>query len=207
MRKELDYFYIENYYGGYQPWFKDFMMKMGGCAAVAACDSCIFLELYKEMNGLYPFQISKLTKEDYVQFGMLMKPYLRPRMGGVDRLELYTEGFGKYLAHQGVTGLAMEEYIGSQDWKEAAIKVQEQIDAGYLIPFLTLKHQDRAFKDYVWHWYLITGYKDQDERLMVKAVTYNSQKWLDFEKLWNTGYEKKGGMILYRLERNADGLL
>lgn len=200
MKKELPYFWIGNYYGGYQPWFKDFMMKIGGCAAVAACDSCIFLELHKGMQGLYPFAVSSLGKEEYIQFAMRMKPYLRPRLGGIDRLSIYTEGFGNYLYDQGVTGLVMEEYPGDRDWNAAAVKVQEQIDSGFLIPFLTLKHKDRTFKNYTWHWYLVTGYEWQSDRLMVKAVTYNCQKWLDFEKLWDTGYEKKGGMILYGIK-------
>ena len=31
MRKELEYFRIENAYGGSQDWFGDPMMKLGGC--------------------------------------------------------------------------------------------------------------------------------------------------------------------------------
>ena len=33
---------------------------------------------------------------------------------------------------------------------------------------------------------------------MVKAVTYGSFEWLDFAKLWNTGYDRKGGLVLLR---------
>ena len=35
-----------------------------------------------------------------------------------------------------------------------------------------------------------------DGRFMVKAVTYGSFEWLDFAKLWNTGYARKGGLVL-----------
>ena len=32
---------------------------------------------------------------------------------------------------------------------------------------------------------------------MVKAVTYGNYEWLDLKELWDTGYEKKGGLILF----------
>ena len=65
MKKELDYFRIGNTYGGNQDWFPDFMMKIGGCAALTACDSCICLDLYKGTT-LYPFDKQRLTKKDYI---------------------------------------------------------------------------------------------------------------------------------------------
>lgn len=46
MKKELDYFQVEHLYGGCQDWFTDPMMKMGGCAAIAACESCIYFDLH-----------------------------------------------------------------------------------------------------------------------------------------------------------------
>ena len=54
MKKELQYFKIEEAWGGSQEWFSDRMMRLGGCAAVTACDSCIFFDLYKGTD-LYPF--------------------------------------------------------------------------------------------------------------------------------------------------------
>ena len=32
------------------------------------------------------------------------------------------------------------------------------------------------------------------------AATYGAATRLDFEEMWDTGYEKKGGMVLYALE-------
>ena len=43
MKKELTYFNIEGEYGGNQNWFYDPMMRLGGCAAIATCDLCIYL--------------------------------------------------------------------------------------------------------------------------------------------------------------------
>lgn len=47
MKKELEYFYIEDSYGGNQEWFTDFMMNRGGCGALTACDTCLYLHLYQ----------------------------------------------------------------------------------------------------------------------------------------------------------------
>ena len=99
MKKELPYFKIEEARGGNQEWFPDRMMRLGGCAVVTACDSCIFFDLYKETH-LYPFDRKNITKADYIRFGMEMKPYLRPRWSGIDTLDIYMEGFGKYEKRQ-----------------------------------------------------------------------------------------------------------
>ena len=71
-------------------------------------------------------------------------------------------------------------------------------------PFLLLHHRNPAFENYEWHWFLLTGYDEKpDGRFMVKAVTYGSYEWLDFTKLWNTGYERKGGLVLLQ-ERESE---
>lgn len=56
MQKELDYFTIEHSYGGNQDWFWDPMMKIGGCAAVTACDSSIYFDCYKGPPGSIPMK-------------------------------------------------------------------------------------------------------------------------------------------------------
>ena len=70
------------------------------------------------------------------------------------------------------------------------------IDGGYPVPFLLLHHKNPALKDYVWHWFNLAGYEAAEEAFRVKAVTYGEAEWLDFAELWETGFEKKGGMIL-----------
>ena len=35
---------------------------------------------------------------------------------------------------------------------------------------------------------------------MAKAVTYGEWQWLDMDELWETGFEKKGGLILYDMD-------
>ena len=47
MKKELDFFRVGRAYGGNQDWFADPMMRLGGCAAVTACDSSIYFDRYR----------------------------------------------------------------------------------------------------------------------------------------------------------------
>ena len=68
MEKELDYFEIDGEFGGNQDWFRNVVMKMGGCAAATACDSCIYFSMHQGNEKLYPFDISNVTKEEYIHF-------------------------------------------------------------------------------------------------------------------------------------------
>lgn len=200
MKKELGHFRVDDCYGSCQDWFTDWWMKVGGCGAITACDSCVYLKRYKGLDRLYPFSPVAMVKSDYVRFAMEMKPFLRPRWHGIDKLYLYRQGFEAYLKRAGETRLTMEELPGTAPFAQAAAALTEQIDAGLPVPCLTLKHTNAEFADYVWHWYLLNGYeKTEDGRLLVRAVTYGKPRWLDFEGLWNTGCEPKGGLILYRL--------
>ena len=52
-------------------------------------------------------------------------------------------------------------------------------------------------EDYVWHWYIINGYEAFADSFMVKTVTYGTWRWFDLAVLWDTGYERKGGLILF----------
>lgn len=192
----MDYFQVENSYGGNQDWFSDLTMKMGGCAALAACESCIYLQKSKGIEGLYPFNVSNITKEDYIKFALKMKPYLKPRLSGIDKLEIYIEGFSNYLSDCG-RKVRMEPFSGTQNVVKAKRVLQEQIDQGFLVPCLMLQHKDPSMRNYDWHWFLLTGYETYENTCMVKAVTYGGYQWIDFDLLWDTGYVRKGGLILY----------
>lgn len=204
MKKELEYFMVGRHYGGCQDEFTDFMMKLGGCAAVAACDSCIYFDRYRGTRHLYPFDASQVTQSDYTNFSNIMKPYLRPRWSGVDRLELFIEGFGNYLSACGAP-IRMEAFPGEEPFERAKEALVRQIDGGFLVPCLLLNHADRAMEEYEWHWFLLTGYADYETDFLVKAVTYGEWEWLDFARLWDTGRKRRGGLILYSQEQGADG--
>lgn len=198
MRKELNYFMIEGSYGSNQDWFSNFLMKMGGCAAVTACDSCIYFAREFGKKELYPDDSANLTKDAFVSFGMKMKPYLKPRVGGVSKLSMYEEGFGRYLGEIG-SSIAVNGFSGEQSYEEAKEFVKKQIDNQILIPYLLLKHQDARFKDLVWHWFVLTGYDDTESDFKVKIATYSAGTHVSLKELWNTGFEQKGGMIEFLL--------
>lgn len=236
MRKELEHFNIGEALGGSQEWFMDPFMKLGGCGAVTACDSCIWLARSQGAEWLYPFDFENLTRADFLHFGRMMKPYLRPRSGGISRLELYTRGFSAYLrsreelwrrgeipetgaaretgnagdSRDSLRMLRMDGFSGSRPAEEAWDVIVRQIDSGFPIPILVLRHKEPELKDFVWHWFLLVGYSDEAEDDVVpkgassgryvKAVTYGEWAWVDFDRLWDTGHDLKGGLVLYRWE-------
>ena len=199
MKRELEHFKIGNSYGGNQDWFRTFMMRLGGCGAETACDSSLYFAIHLGVEGIYPFDKENLSKDDYVDFAHMMEKYLWPRLSGINRLDIFVDGYTKYLNDRGVTCIGMDMLDGSETYGKAAAAVMNQIDSGYPVPILNLNHKDKAFKDYEWHWFLINGYEETDNTLFVKAVTYSGFQWLDFQKLWDTGFANKGGLILYRL--------
>ena len=202
MRRELEHFTIGYSYGGNQDWFRTFMMRLGGCGAETACDSSLYFALHKGVEGIYPFDAENLSKREYVDFAHMMEKYLWPRLSGIDKLSIYVEGYSKYLKDNGVTCISMDTLDGSAPYETAAATVKKQIDEGYPIPTLILNHKDRSLKDYVWHWFLINGYDEKDGTMMVKTVTYSGFQWFDLRILWDTGYNNKGGFVLYRLNED-----
>jgi hypothetical protein len=54
---------------------------------------------------------------------------------------------------------------------------------------------------YVWHWFMLTGYREKHGRFYVKAVTYGEGRWVHLEELWDTGFKQKGGLILYHWKK------
>ena len=202
MRRELEHFYIGYSYGGNQDWFRTFMMRLGGCGAETACDSSLYFALHRGVEGIYPFDAENLSKREYVDFAHMMEKYLWPRLSGIDKLSIYIEGYSKYLSDRGVDCISMDTLDGREPYEKAAETVRKQIDAGYPIPTLILNHKERSLKDYVWHWFLINGYDEKDGTMMVKTVTYSWYQWLDLRKLWDTGYNNRGGLVLYSLKED-----
>ena len=198
-RRELEHFYIGNSYGGNQDWFRSFMMRIGGCGAETACDSSLYFALNLGIEGIYPFDVHRLSKRDYVDFAHIMEKYLWPRMSGIDRTEIFVDGYAKYLRDRGVDSVSMTTLEGTEPYEAAAEAVMRQIDAGYPVPTLILNHRDRKYADYNWHWFLINGYEVSDDQstVLVKAVTYSSYEWLDLRRLWDTGHIRRGGLVLF----------
>ena len=198
-KKELPHFYIGSSLGGQQKWYSrltDFAMNAGGCAAVTACDCAIYFEKYFGLRGLYPFDLENISREDYLRFGKIMERYLYPRWSGVDKLEIFSDGFGRFLKERDAN-LKMSAWSGEENFFDTREIICRQIDAGFPIPILNLKHKEPALQAYVWHWFILNSCEERDGKFFVKAVSYGVGRWFDLEKLWDTGFEQKGGLILF----------
>ena len=200
MKQELEYFHVGRRIGGNQDIIIDPVLHYAGCAAIAASESSIFFALHFNRTKLCPNVKERWGYFEYLRFLKQMKPFLYPREGGISRLDLFVEGYSKYLAQVGETGLAMTEFSACREEREAREAIRGQIDRGYLIPFLLLKTQHKCLKDFFWHWFLLTGYEEEGEEFRVRLTSYGEHKWFDLRTLWDTGFEEKGGMILYNLK-------
>ena len=107
----------------------------------------------------------------------------------------------EYLKDMNDTRLQMEGFHGTHTYEEAVRAVKAQIDAACPIPYLMLKHKNEKgpLEDYIWHWFILAGYEETGNDLLVKAVSYGEYKWFSLKEMWDTGYDKKGGMILYHI--------
>ncbi|MBQ8081475.1 MAG: hypothetical protein IJ240_06220 [Clostridia bacterium] len=194
---ELAWFYVGDAVGGNQEEFSDPLMRMGGCAAICACDCAIWFALHRDRPHLYDGADQRITVEEYQRFGAVMKPYLRPRAGGVDRLEYFIEGFGQYLADHGETDIRMTDVPGDAPAAEALLTAERQLKRGLPVPFLLLRHRDQALDDLTWHWFSLLGMRREGENTLVKTITCGETYWVDFDRLWDTGHDRRGGMILF----------
>ena len=197
---ELGYYLVDGEYGWDQEKFTDLIMKKGGCGAVTACDSCIYFSRYHGKKELYPFDPCNVTPKDYKAFARIMKQYLGPRCRGIDSLDLYLDGIRGYFKSAGCVDIDAAGFSGHEPYEKAEKTLMDQINSGCPVPCLTLMHRDSRFKDFTWHWFMLTGYEKAKDTCMVKAVSYGEWVWLDFKALWDTGYNEKGGLIIFTLK-------
>ena len=194
-RKVLGYFTIEGAPGGNQDWLPEWEMNMGGCAAVTACDTCIFLSRRDEYRSLYPFNPEKLSRSDFIKFASIMKPYLSPRYHGIDFLETYICGFYDYMADANNTRIILEGVSANVPYDDFAGAIINQLDRDLPIPFLLLHHKDPKLDDFQWHWFNLAGYDENDDDTKILTVTYGEYQWFGLREIYETGYERRGGLI------------
>ena len=194
-RKILGYFTIEDAPGGNQDWLPEWDMNMGGCAAVTACDTCIFLSRRDEYRKLYPFNPERLSRMDFVRFAAIMKPYLSPRYHGIDFLETYICGFYDYMDRVKNYGLILEGLSGNVRYKDFEVAITGQIDRNIPVPFLLLNHKNPKLDDFEWHWFNLAGYDETETGVNVLTVTYGEYQWFSLKDMYETGYDRKGGII------------
>lgn len=74
-----------------------------------------------------------MAKKD-IAFTNVAKPYLRPRWGGIDRLDMYIDGMGQFLSDRGDDDITMGSWSGDKTADETEDVIKAQIDAGWPIP-------------------------------------------------------------------------
>lgn len=194
-KKILDYFTIEGTPGGNQDWLPEWDMNRGGCAAVTACDICMLLSKRERFRKLYPFDSNHISRNDFIKFASIMKPFLYPRYHGVDFLETYICGLKDYFMSIKSNELIIEGLSGNVSYDVFAHAVMNQINNNFPVPFLLLNHHDPELEDFFWHWFILAGYDESDDGINVLTVTYGECKWIGLHRLWDTGYKRKGGII------------
>ena len=195
-KKELPYFHIDGHFGGSQRWFLDPWMHIGGCGALTFCDFLLYQAVCRDREECYPYDRNRLSKRDYRKFGMHMKPYLRPRETGIKDLKTFIDGAEIYLEYSEIQGFTMQPLDGNRPYAEAEAAVIDRLDHDMPVPMLMLKHQDKKFNFFEWHWFLLVGYELKQNICYVKAATYGNEHWLNFNDFWDTGELERGGLVL-----------
>ena len=199
MKNELQLFKVDNMYGFNQELFKDMWMNKGGCGAVVACDCCIYFKKYFGISSLYPGDTDNITKDEYERFAMTMKPFLSPRFTGINKLEIFVDGFNDYLKSVNETRIKMSFLYSDCPYSEFLSEVKRLIDSKMPVPMLVLRHKNRELSDFVWHWFWIAGYTEFDDVCMVKVISYGTYYTFSLYDIWDSGYREKGGIIRFLL--------
>ena len=194
-KKVLEYFTIEGTPGGNQDWLIEWDMNRGGCAAVTACDLCMLLSGRERFRKLYPFDANHISRDDFIRFASIMKPYLSPRYHGIDFLETYICGLKDYLRSVNSNELIIEGLSGNVSLEIFSKAIVNQINDNFPVPFLLLNHRDPELEDFFWHWFNLAGYEETEKGINVLTVTYGEYKWFSLKRLWDTGNRRKGGII------------
>lgn len=201
MKKELGYFLVEGSYGWDQDKFAHPMMKRGGCATVTAAELCICLKKYHGFDRVWHYGTENLSREEYIEGAEKLYKHLYPRMHGVDSLEMYMDNLNAWFEENGETSISLSGFPGESSIEGVEEVIISQIDRGFPIPCLLLRHNDPDLEDYTWHWFIINGYS-KEEKFAVKTVSYGTWRWMGLEKLWNTGHRRRGGLIIVSATRN-----
>lgn len=195
-RKELGFFLVDGkYYGGDQNWHSHMMMNRGGCSAVTACETCIYLaKSNSRLRALYPYDPQNVTKQDFLRFFELMFRYVYPGIGGLTSIKKFSRMLGKYIATTGVD-VDIACLAGNEPYTKAGQFVKEAIDAQLPVMYLLLLHSDKKYNEFEWHWFTLTGYEQSACGLQVDFATWGKKHRFALPEMWKTNKIQRGGMV------------
>lgn len=186
------------HYGGDQNWYRHWLMRMGGCSTTAACEACICLARERsDMRSLYPGDPTCVSKDDFIRFADLVFPHVHPDVGGLTDIGRFAAMLKGYAACCGAD-VEVDTLSGDAPLAEAEQFIRAAIDDGRPVSYLMLRHQDRRFDDFEWHWFSVTGYEETAAGMLLTAGTYGRRHRLELAPAWNTGFVWKGGLAAAR---------
>lgn len=196
MRNELSFIDIDHkYYGGDQNWSRRWIVRVGGCSTVTACEIAISLaRRYGSMRALYPYDAATVTSPDFMSFADSMLPFVGPGAMGLTDIEKYASGLRAYAESRDVA-LQTQTLSGDSTASEALAFVKRSIDAGHPAAYLMLKHWDKTYDELEWHWFTITGYDWTGDRPKLIGATYGQRFAMDLGRAWDTRRNWRGGLV------------
>ena len=202
-KNELKFFLIDGkYYGGDQNWSNHKWMKLGGCSTVSFCEACICLAgTFRKLRGLYPYDPIHVKKQEFMDYFKMVFQYVYPGIGGLSSIERFKRMAQSFVDTRDIN-VGFNCLSGSAAYEDAESFIVGHIDQGYPVMYLMLKHKDRAFEDYEWHWFTVTGYERAYNGLRVEFATWGEKHSFMLENAWDTRKTMKGGLVAMTLPEN-----
>ena len=68
------------------------------------------------------------------------------------------KGLGKLVLGAGI-GASLALLFAPKKGSDLRNDIKKKINEGTPVPYLMLRHKDKKFADFVWHWFLCIGYE------------------------------------------------
>ena len=191
---KLNYDYLlidEKYYGGNQEWYKEFFHKKAGCGPTTAST----ITMYESKK--------KYNKNDFVELMEKMWDYITPGMMGLNKIELYDEGYNKYIKDkkfklkESVILKISQNKNERPNINELFEFLNNSIKLDHPVAFLNLDNGKENKLD-SWHWVTIVGIEyNKNEELYATIADEGLLKTIDLS-LWINSTSKEGGFIYFK---------
>lgn len=177
-----------SYYGGNQYWFPKKFNQLSGCGPVVAANITAYLSqtFTDKYNDLYPYK-GIVNKKDFTLHMVEIRKYVKPGIFGLTSVNKFSDGVLSFAKNRGVslTSHILDEKADSI--QQAIDFILEALSQRLPVAILILKHQNKEFKEYTWHWMTITGLNlnSQSNRCFISVSTYGEHREINLELLWN----------------------
>ncbi len=177
-----------SYYGGNQYWFPKKFNQLSGCGPVVAANITAYLsQTFKDKyNDLYPYK-GIVNKKDFTLHMVEIRKYVKPGIFGLTSVNKFSDGVLAFSKNRGVslTSHILDEKADSI--QEAINFILEALSQRLPIAILVLKHQNKEFKEFTWHWMTITGLnlKPESNTFYISVSTYGEHREINLDLLWN----------------------